>query len=477
MSWRNFPLMPRSLAGQLIALILAAIVISQTFTLWLFTDERRAALVELTGGTVVARTASLVELLNETSPDLHDDIRRAASSPLLYYWISFRPALDESGINPLDQRIRKRLIDQIGPQVDIRAEVGRNVVVPRYHRGQVKHPAAGGKQKKKVQSKRSVPLVVALSVQLDDGRWLNMAASMNLQRSSLLRIFITVGIMAIAIIIIIAFTVRRMTRPLQNLAVAAEQLGRGGKGENIEASGPPEVKSAIEAFNVMQERLTRFVQDRTRMLAAISHDLRTPITSLRIRAEFIEDDENRNRIIMTLDEMQRMVEATLAFARDEANREEPARVDLGELLDAIVADYEDMGQQVHLAQTAKERRTRTIITCRTISIKRALRNLIDNAVRYGKEAQIDFSAGDQGITITIADRGPGIPQDRIADMFEPFVRLDTSRSEETGGIGLGLAIARSNIHAHGGVLKLENRTQGGLIATVSLPGDNKHVGL
>lgn len=469
MNWRALPVWPRSLGGQLIALILAAIIVSQLFTLWLFTDERRGALLEFAGGTVVSRTAALVELLNDTPPQLHEQIRTAASSPLLYYWISPQPALRESGSAAADLRIQQRLQREIGEDRVVRTEIGRNITVPRYHRQK-----AAKRQKNNAQQNpprtRNVPLIVAMSVQLDSGSWLNMAASLQFQRTSLIRLFVTVAIMAIAVIIIIVFTVRRLTRPLQGLADAAERLGRGDDVEQLSEAGPPEVKSAIKAFNVMQERLTRFVQDRTAMLAAISHDLRTPITSLRIRAEFIEDDENRNRIIGTLDEMQRMVEATLAFAKDEANREETSRVDLSEFLDAIVVDYQDMKQPVSL-NAPSDRHARTVIACRPIAVRRALRNLIDNAVRYGNQATVAYEVRPDTITISISDTGPGIPEDRLDDVFEPFLRLETSRSEETGGIGLGLAIARSNIHAHGGTLSLENASSGGLIATVSLPRD------
>ncbi|WP_136658896.1 ATP-binding protein [Nitratireductor sp. XY-223] len=464
MNWKRLSLLPRSLGGQLIGLILIAVVVSQVFTLWLFTDERRGALLELAGGRVVSRTAALVDLLDDTPSELHEQIRRAASSPVSYYWISDRPALSKSGTSRTDLRIRRAIAEEIGEERAVRTQVGRNIEVPRYRH--VRQRADRSKQKA---ATRLVPLVVAMSVQLDNGRWLNMAASLDMQRSSLARLFVSIALMAVAVIVIVGFTVRRLTRPLSNLAEAADQLGRGAEGLSVEEAGPQEVRSAIHAFNVMQERLTRYVQDRTRMLAAISHDLRTPITSLRIRAEFIEDEENRNRIILTLDEMQRMVEATLAFARDEARREEQSRVDLGEFLDAIVTDYQDMDQPVRLEAGPGEGAARIVIACRPIAMKRALRNLIDNAVRYGNEAAIGYTADDGFVSITISDNGPGIPDGQLDEVFEPFLRLEDSRSEETGGIGLGLAIARSNIHAHGGTLKLENRDEGGLRATVTLP--------
>jgi signal transduction histidine kinase len=294
-----------------------------------------------------------------------------------------------------------------------------------------------------------------------------MAGNLNLPAIPLWRTIFVSGIMAIAVIIVIGFTVRRLTKPLRRLASAADSLGRGESVGKVDSSGPPEIRSAIGAFNTMQERLTRFIRDRTAMLAAVSHDLRTPITSLRIRAEFIEDEENRTRVIAALDEMQRMVEATLAFARDEAHREQPARVDLGEFLDAIVTDYQDVGKAVRFA--SEDKPGRIVISFSPIAIRRALRNLIDNALRYGNEANIDYRQVAGQVEITVSDTGPGIPEARLADMFEPFVRLEGSRSGDTGGIGLGLAIARSAIHAHGGTISLENRSEGGLVARVMLP--------
>ncbi|MBW8639781.1 HAMP domain-containing protein [Hoeflea sp. WL0058] len=475
---RRFGLWPPSLATQLISLTLAAIIISQAFALWLFTDERRLALMELAAGTVVSRTAALVELLDESPPQLHEQIRNAASSPLLYYWISEKPLLQHSGKERVNERILKSLQRLLGDGRQIRTDAGRDIEIPHYrpHRDR-REDREGGKDRVKPRERldrpppprysRNVPLVFAMSIQLDDGNWLNMAADLSMPRGSLFRTMLAAGLMAVGVILVIAFTVRRLTKPLRRLAEAADALGRGDDPQELKEAGPPEVRSAIYAFNVMRERLTRFITDRTAMLAAISHDLRTPITSLRIRAEFIDDEENRDKMIATLDEMQRMVEATLSFARDEAQREALGRVNLAEFLDAIVADYQDMGQPVSLA--IPDHVARTVVSCRPIAIRRALRNLIDNALRYGEEARVGFTPRTDGVEITVTDSGPGIPEERLNDIFEPFVRLETSRSEETGGIGLGLAIARSSVQAHGGALTLANNKGGGLTAKIMLP--------
>jgi signal transduction histidine kinase len=214
----------------------------------------------------------------------------------------------------------------------------------------------------------------------------------------------------------------------------------------------------------MRERLERFIQDRPRMLAAISHDLRTPLTSLRLRAEFIEDEETRTRILATLDEMQRMAEATLVFARQEAAREETRTVDLAALVDSLCQDLRDLGRDVSFGGAEK-----TPYVCRPVGLKRALRNLIENAVIYGQRARVELRETAAELSVIIDDDGPGIPERDVERVFEPFVRLEESRNSQTGGIGLGMAIARSIVRRHGGDIVLTNRAAGGLRVTVRLP--------
>jgi signal transduction histidine kinase len=248
------------------------------------------------------------------------------------------------------------------------------------------------------------------------------------------------------------------------LAAAAERLGRGESVPALSESGPLDIRQATRAFNRMGARLQRFVQDSTRMLAAISHDLRTPITTLRLRAEFVDDEETRTKILETLEEMQRMTEATLAFAREEAAAEDTRTVDFAALVDSVCADLADLGQDV--AFSGPERLP---YACRPLSLKRALRNLIENAVAYGRRARVGLAAGEDALRVVIEDDGPGIPEADFERVFQPFVRLEESRSPETGGIGLGMAIARSIVRGHSGEIELENRPEGGLRVTVRLP--------
>jgi signal transduction histidine kinase len=229
-------------------------------------------------------------------------------------------------------------------------------------------------------------------------------------------------------------------------------------------TGTVEMRQASRAFNTMQARLRSLVENRTRMLAAISHDLRTPLTLLRLRAENVEDAPERDKMLASIAEMDAMIAATLEFARDEAKAEPHRRTDLTALLASVVDDMADTGLPV-----AMESAQPLICECQPAALKRAITNLIDNAVKYGKRARCAIRSTSQGIEITIEDDGPGIPEQELFRVFQPFYRVEGSRNRETGGIGLGLAIALSVIQAHGGQLTLSNRPQGGLRACIRLP--------
>jgi signal transduction histidine kinase len=247
---------------------------------------------------------------------------------------------------------------------------------------------------------------------------------------------------------------------LQDLTTAAEKLGRGEALPPLDERGPIDIRRTTRAFNQMQDRLHRFVSDRTRMLAGISHDLRSPITALRLRAEMVDDDDLRQRMIASLNEMHQMVEATLAFAREDAGTEPTQVIDLAALGQELVAERQELGQPVHWEGGPAWR-----CACRPLALRRALGNLVDNAVRYGSTARLRLEPG----SFVIYDDGPGIPEDRMAHVFEPFARLEESRNLETGGTGLGLAIARSIARSHGGDVSLQNRPGGGLRAVLTLP--------
>lgn len=274
-------------------------------------------------------------------------------------------------------------------------------------------------------------------------------------------------LLSAVVIAVIAFVLaRRISRSWGLLTQAADRVGRGDYPEPVPETGPIEIRRAAKAFNRMTARLKRFVEDRTRMLAAISHDLRTPITSLRLRAEFVDDPENRARIIETLDEMEQMVEAAMTFAREETANEETRKIDLTALVESAVEDLAETGRPIHFAGSVEAR----VYPCRPLSIKRAFGNLVSNALKFATTVEVTVrDADDGGLWIEIADDGPGIAIDQREQVFEPFFRVEESRNRDTGGIGLGMAIARTAVRAHGGEIYLEDAPQGGLLARIYLP--------
>jgi signal transduction histidine kinase len=254
------------------------------------------------------------------------------------------------------------------------------------------------------------------------------------------------------------------TKPLSRLSDAADRFGADVNAAPIAETGPREVKQAAVAFNRMQRRLRQFILDRTRMLAAISHDLRTPLTRMRLRTEMMDDGEQRAKMLNDLQEMEDMVGATLAFARDE-NADEPSRpLDLAALLDTIAADARDMEQPVTLAACPS-----ATVLMRPRALKRAIVNIVDNATRYGGKTELSLTRDRDEAVIRIADHGPGIPADERENVLRPFYRCEGSRSRDTGGIGLGLSIASDTINAHGGKLVLSETPGGGLTVEVRLP--------
>jgi len=258
--------------------------------------------------------------------------------------------------------------------------------------------------------------------------------------------------------------VRWVTRPLHRLADAAEALGRDINRPPLPENGPLEVRRAAKAFNSMQERLARYIRNRTGILTAMSHDLKTPITRLRLRAELLEQPELREKFVRDLSEMEHMVNSTLGFMRGLDDREPLQPIDVRALAEALQADAEELGHSVDVVGEP-----RSPFSGKSEGLKRALQNLLDNAIRYGGDAQIAIDDQVDVLTIAVSDRGPGIPESELERVFEPFYRLESSRNPGTGGTGLGLSIARNIAQSMGGELTLHNREDGGLEARLSLP--------
>jgi signal transduction histidine kinase len=279
-----------------------------------------------------------------------------------------------------------------------------------------------------------------------------------------LHVIIELGLLTIMLGIVLYAMTRTITRPLAALATAADAVGRGKAIEPLKERGARELKRATRAFNAMQERLNRYLDSRTRVLAAMSHDLRTPITRLRLRVESIEDEALRARCVEDLDEMTRMVRGALSIFRGLNDEEATVPVDIDALLLELQRRYAEVS-----ASVAIEGRAAAPFPGKPLALKRCLGNLVDNALQYGEHATIAVADSADELTIRVLDDGPGIPEAELERVFEPFYRLESSRNRATGGTGLGLSIARDVAQASGGSLTLANRSGGGLEARLVLP--------
>jgi signal transduction histidine kinase len=274
------------------------------------------------------------------------------------------------------------------------------------------------------------------------------------------------ALLFLASVALLAYGVARMTmRPLADLAQAATNLGRDINQPPLPVRGAWEITQAIGAFNAMQARIRQHIAQRTQMLAAITHDLQTPLTRLRLRLEKVADPELRDKLIGDLSAMQGMVREGLDLARSIDSNETMQKLDIDSLLDSLCSDAVEAGQDVTLQGLAG-----CAILARPLSLRRCLVNLIDNAVKYGSVARVSIALAGNVVEILVRDSGPGLAPELLEQVFEPFFRVETSRSRESGGTGLGLTIARNIAEQHGGTLTLDNQAEGGLVACLRLPG-------
>ena len=464
-------LWPRSLAARLIALLIGALAPGQLVPA-LAIRSRVDSVVEALGhGQALAQTVSLARLLGEYP--VADGAKLAAAFGSRLSCAALDAA--EPPAAPMSEAER-RLAGMIAPMLHgvgagaPRASIAWIATAGPPCPGETRFGGdavgSAGERKDGARSRilRGRFVQVSMTVPLADGRWLTTRTAVETPGGFDRATFYSFLASALAVAAVAALAVREQTRSLRALADSAERLGRGEETAPLQTRGPTEIAAAASAFNDMQERLRDYLQDRLRLLAGIGHDLRTPLTTLRLKVEFIEDSAMRDDLVATIDELTAICEATLAFARAEATKEETRIVDLAALAADVVGEFAAAGKDARVEPSPS-----LALPCRVVALKRALRNLVENAIRYGERARVRVEdRGDRAVLI-VADDGPGLPEDRIEDAFKPFVRLEASRSVDTGGIGLGLAIARSVVKAHGGSLRLVNRAPHGLDAVIDLP--------
>lgn len=439
-------LVPQGLAGQLVLLLAAALILAYAAAGVLLGTDRARIAREARQGAEAERLAQIARVLSEVPAELRDDVATAASSRVLRLTVGPSPAVPETGRGRVARRIAERL----------REATGREARVEVVDRRRGRHGR---------------PTVVLASLPLASGDWLNVRQDLSRRGpdgppwSVLLPLALSlVFVLGVALVF-----VRRIVKPVRALAEAAERAGRGDRLARVRAGGAGEVRRAAEAFNAMQERIAAFEAERARTVAAVGHDLRTPITSLRIRAEML-DDETREAMVRTLGEMQVMADGLLAWGRSGAEREAFARVDLAALLRGLADGPSPPGAPERGgAGVSYAGPDALLVEGRPVALSRAFGNLVENARRYAGGAEVRLAAEGGEARVVVADRGPGIPEERLAAVLEPFTRVEGSRSADTGGAGLGLSIARDVVHAHGGTITLANREGGGLAVTVTLP--------
>ncbi|MEN8740032.1 MAG: ATP-binding protein [Phaeobacter gallaeciensis] len=457
MIWRLL----RSLRVQLVLLIIIALGVAQFVSLWLFADERSLAIRAALGFEAAGRAANVARLIEEAPADLRPSIIRAANSPLVRFDLGTKPLVqhsDHSDGGLVETRVRALLNDSYSRDIRVELHQIQGAILPLpnlSHEMTEMHLAMMRGELSAIE--------MNLSISIAGGQWLNV--STRFERPPIqwpLYSMLTFGLTAMALLVAVSwFVMTGLLGPLRRLARASERLGRGEDIDALPERGPQEVRELTAGFNRMQDRLTRFVADRTRVLAALGHDLRSPLTAMRVHSEMVEEDETRENLVATVEEMQSMVEATLTFAKGLSGNEPMQDVDLQSFLEALRGDM--------VVPFVLSDGPEVTVRLRPNAIRRALRNVIENAVRYGGSATLGWISADGEIEISVTDRGPGIPTAELERVFDPFFRLEESRSLETGGHGLGLSIARSILRAQGGEISLANHPDGGLIATIRLP--------
>ena len=449
----------KSLPGRMIGILILVFGLVNAATVYIFFEELGRAIRWTHMEDLVTRTTSLENLLNEMPVELHSDILSSVTTERFQFALQPIAAVDNTNIADAEHPLYQQLLSEtptepdqfslsIGPRYYWCYSWVRNLLQPQLFFDD------------SYDGRRPIAII---SIRRDQG-WLNaVLMTKSAFPGWMIAVLVALSLFTLTVIAVVV-VVRRVTRPLDVLAVASDQLGRGETVAPLTEQGPEDVRRTTRAFNRMRDRLDRYVKNRTQMLAAISHDLRTPLTSLRLQAEFIEDSKTRDRILGTLDDMQEMTEATLAFTQEDTTCEDSRNIDLAALIESLCEDLDEVGFKVNCAEI-----DRTPYKCRPGAIKRALTNLIENACHYGHSANVSLIRDSDELKIQVVDEGPGIPEAERDRVFDPFVRLESSRNRNTGGIGLGMSIARTVAHAHGGDVTLRNIEPKGLEVTLTLP--------
>ena len=485
---------PSTLFARLILLMLLTLLAVQILSVTIYLRDRDEVIDSASDRHTRQQITALIRLMDQARPQQYRTIIKATRNDELSLAITSTPLVDHPSRVGRAGVLEDRLMRQTGraPAQPIHISLDaveehcedeedhdqwRESEHPEHedkhrfrHHGEHPRPGIIGKSLRKYDEEKShyhsqMTWSVTVSARLKTGRWLNIRVGHHddVQHWDwhAARGLLLIGILVIGVMI---WQIKSNTRPLRRLANTAEQIGRGQEPTPLAEEGAEEVRSTIRAFNTMQEKQQRFIKDRVLMLAAISHDLKTPLTKLRLQSEFIDDSELQQQQQRTLSDMENMLNATMAFARDDDQSEPSSDIDLASLISSLCDDHIAGG-----ANLSTQLPDRLVYHCRPTGIRRLFSNLIDNAVKYAPSAHIGLFAKREMIEFIITDTGPGIPDELLDQVFRPFFRVESSRNRATGGMGLGLSVVRSTALLHGGEVVLENTKPNGLQVIVRLP--------
>jgi signal transduction histidine kinase len=459
---------PRSLFGRLVLVLLSVLVVAQFVSFAIHMHERSEVLAQASGLQAAQRIADIVKLLDPLPPAERRRIVQAFSAPPLTISLDAGPlAVPNADVEgtaraALFGAMLRRFVGDDRPIVVGLAPGQRSSDLDVRH--PMRMPGMMHPPPWMSLGSPSGPSFVA-EVRLNDGSRVTFDSRQPAQTEGWpYRLLLSLAVLLAAVLAVSLVAVRWATRPLAVLADAADALGKNIDQPPIPERGPTEVVRAARAFNTMQKRLAAYLRERTATVAAISHDLKTPVTRLRLRAELLDDGELKAKVERDLDEMQSMLHSALAFMRGVESEEKPQPVDMTALLESLQADAQELGGRV-----AIEGHAQYPYVGRPQALKRCLRNLVDNALKYGKSATLLVQDSPAQLVVRVRDEGPGIPHAELERVFEPFYRMEASRSRDTGGTGLGLSIAKSIAELHQGTLGLHNLPGGGLEAVLTLP--------
>jgi signal transduction histidine kinase len=442
-------LIPKSLVGQMAVLIGIALLLAQLASLFFLVVQRQQFSRAQIDAPAITRFTSTAADYSQAAAEFRSMILADASHRGARFSVSRHSSLADAPHRRTDteERLRQSLQSSGLAVLDARAAI--------YPRSPEQHSP----------TRRRSGQLMLLSARLPSGEWLNASlivpgqAPLLTPELGLATLLLYLFVLSAAIVIAV-----RLARPLQDLTSAAKAFGGRNEPVAVEPRGPADLRNAIQAFNAMNRRLVDLLEEKDRTLGAIGHDLRTPLASLRIRAESVEPAEDREKMISTIEEMASTLDDILTLARSGRSREQLEPIDLSALATSIAEDYRELGRSVTVRVADP-----VIVRVQPTLLRRAIRNLVDNALKYAGTAIIDIERAGSQVAIAVLDDGPGLGAEDLGRVIGAFYRGEPSRNRETGGAGLGLSIAQAVADAHGGTLTLSNRSEGGLLARIFLP--------